>query len=114
MATLDPILGTLLIDDNRDLRGFSPTFGGTARPPKQRDNKSSAAKASYFLSTKAGGDHSFVVGGEDFHQLLNENNYQSGSDFRVHGSFLFDTPGSYRFSPCHPTKARSRTTQLPR
>ncbi|MEO8033112.1 MAG: TonB-dependent receptor [Acidobacteriota bacterium] len=94
----DPILGTLLIDDNRNLRGFSPTFCGTACPPKQRDNKSSAAKASYFLSTKSAGDHSFVVGGEDFHQLRNENNYQSGSDFRVHGSFLFDTPGSYHFS----------------
>jgi outer membrane receptor protein involved in Fe transport len=95
----DPILGTLLVDDTRGFRGFSPTFCGTACPPKQRDNKSDALKGSYFLSTRATGDHSIVLGGEEFHQLRNENNYQSGSDFRVHGSFVFNGSNpDYHFS----------------
>jgi hypothetical protein len=82
----DPIEGTMLLDSVTGNRMWSPTFCGTPCPAKERDNKSWLAKGSYFLSTRATGNHSFVSGYEEFHQLRNENNYQSGSDFRIHGN----------------------------
>lgn len=81
--------GTLLVDDDLGVRGWSPTFCGSPCPPKERNNKSWVAKASYFLGTGSLGNHSLVGGAEEFRQLRNENNYQSGSDFRIHGNFLF-------------------------
>ncbi|HWW61470.1 MAG TPA: TonB-dependent receptor, partial [Thermoanaerobaculia bacterium] len=88
--TRDLIKGTLLLDAATGRRGWSPTFCGHVCPPKERDNKSYDLKGSYFLSTRALGDHSVIGGYQDFHQLRNENNYQSGSDFRIHGNFFFD------------------------
>jgi outer membrane receptor for ferrienterochelin and colicin len=85
----DLILGTLLIDDNQGVRGWSPTFCGSPCPPKQRNNKGWSAKSSYFLSTPWTGNHNLVGGYDEFHQLRNENNFQSGSDFRIHGTFFF-------------------------
>ena len=85
----DLINGTLLVDGDLGVRGWSPTFCGSPCPPKERNNKSWLAKASYFLGTGALGNHSIVGGVEEFRQLRNENNYQSGSDFRIHGNFLF-------------------------
>jgi carboxypeptidase family protein/TonB-dependent receptor-like protein len=90
--TRDLIDGTLLLDATirPQPRGWSPTFCGSICPPKQRDNKSMLLKSSYYLSTGALGNHSFVGGYEEFHQLRNENNFQSGSDFRIHGNFFFN------------------------
>jgi carboxypeptidase family protein/TonB-dependent receptor-like protein len=85
----DIIDGTLLVDDDLGVRGWSPTFCGSPCPPKQRNNKSWVAKASYYLGTGSLGTHSLVGGLEEFRQLRNENNYQSGSDFRIHGNFIF-------------------------
>ena len=85
--TRDLIDGTLLVDDGDRVRGWSPTFCGSPCPAKQRNNKGGLAKASYFLSTRATGNHSLVGGYEEFHQLRNENNFQSGSDFRIHGDW---------------------------
>ncbi|MDQ3280202.1 MAG: TonB-dependent receptor [Acidobacteriota bacterium] len=87
--TRDLINGTLLIDDDARVRGWSPTFCGSPCPAKKRNNKSWLGKGSYFLGTRALGTHAFVGGLEDFRQLRNENNYQSGSDFRIHGNFIF-------------------------
>ena len=87
--TRDPILGTMIRDTATGRRAFSPTFCGKACPPKERNNKEYLAKASYFLSTRATGSHSFTAGYDDFHQLRNENNYQSGSDFRIFGDFIY-------------------------
>jgi len=50
-----------------------------ACPAKQRNNKEYLGKGSYFLSTKATGNHSIVAGYDEFHQLRNENNFQSGA-----------------------------------
>lgn len=89
----DPIAGTLLLDTSSGNRMWSPTFCGTPCPAKQRNNKEYLGKASYFLSTRAIGNHSLVGGVDEFHQLRNENNYQSGSDFRIHGTILCDKGG---------------------
>ena len=86
----DLINGTILLDTEISRRMWSPTFCGTACPAKERDNKNWTAKGSYFLSTKATGNHSIIGGAEEFHQLHNESNFQSGSDFRIHGVMLCD------------------------
>ncbi len=93
--TRDLIRGTLLRDSGNGRRFWSPTFCGHVCPPKQRDNKSLLVKGTYFLSTRATGNHTIVSGYEDFHQLRNENNYQSGSDYRIHGIFHYDGPDVY-------------------
>jgi hypothetical protein len=85
----DRIEGTLLVDDGERIRGWSPTFCGSPCPPKARNNKSWLGKGSYFLSTKSAGSHNVVGGYEEFHQLRNENNFQSGSDLRIHGDYFF-------------------------
>ena len=85
--------GTLLLDTSSGNRMWSPTFCGTPCPAKQRNNKEYLGKGSYFLSTKATGNHSLVAGYDEFHQLRNENNFQSGSDFRIHGIILCDKGG---------------------
>lgn len=85
--------GTLLLDTTSGNRMWSSTFCGSPCPAKQRNNKEYLAKGSYFLSTKAAGNHSLVGGYDEFHQLRNENNFQSGSDFRIHGVILCDKGG---------------------
>lgn len=84
----DPIEGTMLLDSSSGNRMWSATFCGSPCPAKQRNNKDWLAKASYFLGTRATGNHSIVGGYDEFHQLRNENNYQSGSDFRIHGRII--------------------------
>jgi hypothetical protein len=83
----DRIFGTLLRDTVSSNRAWSPTFCGVCRD-KERNNKSAQLKASYFLSTKSMGQHSVVAGWEDFHQLRIEDNYQSGSNYRLWGDFI--------------------------
>ena len=84
----DLIQGTLLLDTASGNRMWSPTFCGSPCPPKERNNKQWIAKGSYFLSTARTGNHNLMSGVEQFHQLRNENNYQSGSDLRIHGTFI--------------------------
>jgi hypothetical protein len=87
--TRDLIEGTLLLDANTGQRGWSPTFCGRPCGSKERNNESWLGKASYFLSTRPTGNHSLVGGFEEFHQKRNENNFQSGSDLRIHGNFIY-------------------------
>lgn len=84
----DRIHGTLLRDTATSRRFWSPTFCGVCRD-KERNNKSAQAKGSYFLSSKSLGQHSLVGGWEDFHQLRIEDNYQSGSNYRLWGDFIY-------------------------
>lgn len=91
----DPINGTLITDKASRRRAWAPAFCGTPCPLKERNNESQLLKGTYFLPTASWGDHNLVAGYEDFHQLRNENNYQSGSDFRVHGHFFYDGPNVY-------------------
>lgn len=84
----DRINGTLLRDTATSRRMWSPTFCGVCRA-KERNNKSALLKASYFLTTQNLGQHSFTGGWEDFHQLRTEDNYQSGSNYRLWGDFIY-------------------------
>ncbi|HEX9162728.1 MAG TPA: TonB-dependent receptor [Thermoanaerobaculia bacterium] len=89
----DLVNGTLLLDTSSGNRMWSPTFCGSPCPPKQRNNQEWLGKGSYYLSTASTGNHSLVTGYDEFHQLRNENNFQSGSDFRIHGIILCDKGG---------------------
>jgi hypothetical protein len=89
----DLIQGTLLLDTTSGNRAWSSTFCGSPCPAKQRNNKEWLAKGSYFLSNKGSGNHSLVGGYDEFHQIRNENNFQSGSDYRIHGVILCDKGG---------------------
>jgi hypothetical protein len=88
--TRDPIQGTLLRDNATGNRMWSPSGCGSPCGTKQHDNKLWTVKGSYFLSTRATGNHSVVGGYEEFHQLRNDNNFQSGSDFWLHGNIIQD------------------------
>jgi hypothetical protein len=90
----DEIFGTLLRDISSGRRAWSPTFCGVCAP-KERDNKDWQVKGNYFLSNKATGSHSLVAGYDEFHQLRKEDNYQSGSDFRLFGDFIFSNGVTY-------------------
>ena len=88
--TRDLIEGTLLRDTASGNRMWSPSGCGSPCGTKQHDNKSWQGKGTYFLSTKRTGNHSIAGGYEEFHQLRNDNNFQSGSDFWLHGHILQD------------------------
>ena len=90
--TRDLIDGTILLDSANGRRMWSPTFCGVCAP-KQRDNKGWLAKGSYFISTRSTGNHNIIGGIEEFHLLRKEDNYQSGSDFRIHGTMLCNVNG---------------------
>ncbi|HWS71740.1 MAG TPA: TonB-dependent receptor, partial [Thermoanaerobaculia bacterium] len=81
----DLINGTLLRDNTTARRMWSATF--CACDPKSRNNKDYLAKVNYFLTTKSMGSHNVIGGYDDFHELRHENNYQSGSNFRLWGDF---------------------------
>lgn len=88
--TRDLIDGTILLESQGPARrGWSPTFCGKICGEKERDNESWLVKGSWFLSTASTGSHNIVGGFEEFHQLRNENNFQSGSDLRIHGNFFY-------------------------
>jgi hypothetical protein len=88
--TRDLVEGTLLRDSASGNRMWSPSGCGRICGVKQHDNKQWQGKASYFLSTRATGNHSLVGGLEEFHQLRLDNNFQSGSDFWLHGHIIQD------------------------
>ena len=83
--TRDLIEGTLLRDANTGNRMWSPSGCGAPCGVKQHDNKNWVVKPSYYLSTSTTGNHSLVAGIEEFHQYRLDNNFQSGSDFWLHG-----------------------------
>ena len=90
-AFRDRIFGTMVRDTTPGTgrRGWSPTFCGSSCPPKERNNQAWGLKSTYFLSTQQLGSHNVVTGFDEFHELRNENNYQSGSDFRFFGAFRY-------------------------
>jgi outer membrane receptor for ferrienterochelin and colicin len=81
----DLIDGTLMIDNARGLRYWSATFCGVCTPEK-RDNENFFVKGSYFLSTAGAGSHTLVMGYDNFNDVRNANNHQSGSDYRILGT----------------------------
>lgn len=96
----DVINGTMIRDISTGRRGWSPTFCGVCRA-KERDSKEWELKGSYFVSTRDFGAHNIVTGYDEWHQLRLEDNYQSGSDFRVFGDFRY--AGDQVFLRVYPT-----------
>jgi carboxypeptidase family protein/TonB-dependent receptor-like protein len=88
--TRDLVEGTLLLDSNTGYRMWSPSGCGLPCGVKQHDNKYWLGKMSYFLSTSSTGNHSVAGGYEEFHQMRLDNNFQSGSDFWLHGHIIQD------------------------
>lgn len=84
-TTTDPIDGTLMIDNSRGLRFWSPTFCGVCED-EQRDNQDLYGKASYFLSTSDAGSHNITFGADSFNDFRLANNHQSGSDYRIYNT----------------------------
>lgn len=91
----DVVRGTPIWDRSRgDARWNSPTFCAVCGLSEAevaagefneefRNNQNIIVKASYFLSTSKAGSHSIVAGVDGFEDLRQNNNYQSGSGFRV-------------------------------
>ena len=91
----DLVKGTPIWDRSRgDARWNSPTFcavcGLSAEDiaagkfnEEKRNNQNVILKGSYFLSTSSAGSHSLVFGGDGFNDTRKNNNYQSGSGYRL-------------------------------
>jgi outer membrane receptor for ferrienterochelin and colicin len=91
----DVIKGTPIWDRSRgDARWNSPTFcavcglspedvaAGKLNEEK-RNNQNVIVKGSYFLSTSGAGSHNLVLGVDGFNDTRKNNNYQSGSGYRL-------------------------------
>ncbi len=87
--------GTMILDRSRgSARWNSPTFCAVCGLSEAdiaagklnqefRGNKNAVVKGSYFLSTSSLGSHSMVFGGDAFQDKRQNDNYQSGSGFRL-------------------------------
>lgn len=90
--------GTMILDRSRNsARWNSPTFcavcGLTQEQidagelnEEKRANQNAIVKATYFLSTSNAGSHNLVVGVDAFEDSRQNDNYQSGSGFRLNAS----------------------------
>ena len=90
--------GTMILDRSRSsARWNSPTFcavcGLTEEQiaagelnEEKRANQNVIVKASYFLSTTSAGSHNVVAGFDAFEDSRQNDNYQSGSGFRLNAS----------------------------
>ncbi|MBV9496211.1 MAG: TonB-dependent receptor, partial [Acidobacteria bacterium] len=74
--------GTWIQDSVSSARMNAPVFCGVCTD-EERNSDGYGGKVSYFLSTKAMGNHTLVAGGDRFHETRIVNNHQSGSDFIV-------------------------------
>lgn len=82
----DLIGGTLIQWEGPGSRYHTGTFCGVC-PAELRNNDNTLAKASYFLTTDAGGSHDIVFGYDTFTDIRQSDNHQSGSDFQLwHGN----------------------------
>lgn len=91
----DIVKGTMIQDRSRgSARWNSPTFCAVCGlTPEQvaagelneekRNNQNAILKGSYFLSTSSTGSHSLVFGVDGFEDTRENNNWQSGSEYRL-------------------------------
>ncbi|MFZ2490745.1 MAG: TonB-dependent receptor [Thermoanaerobaculia bacterium] len=78
----DRVTGTVI-------RLVAPGYGTTVNEPyfcgscgdEARDNDSIGAKLSYFLGTKAFGNHNIIAGYDQWHETRMSNNFQSTTDY---------------------------------
>lgn len=81
----DMVRGTPIWDRSRSSARFnSPTFCAVCGSGIElRNNWNGFVKANYFLSTSKTGSHNFVAGFDVYKEMRKNDNYQSGSNFRV-------------------------------
>jgi hypothetical protein len=86
--TRDLIKGTLVFDNSRNARYWSPTFcsGSTCDGDEERNNDDLVVKGSYFLSNRASGAHNLVFGYDRYNDKILANIHVSGSDYRIRGT----------------------------
>ena len=85
-TSTDIITGTLVTDQARGTRYWSPTFCAVCGPDEQRNNDNVVVKGTYFLSTGKTGSHNLVFGYDTFNDIRIAENHQSGSDYRILGT----------------------------
>lgn len=120
-ATTDIIDGTLVIDQARNSRYWSPTFCGVCGLDEERNNENVVLKGTWFASTRRTGSHNVVFGYDTFNDVRLAENHQSGSDFRIlgttsiiRGSEIYPswTPGSSTVIQWNPIDAASLGTNF--
>ena len=91
----DLVKGTMILDRSRgSARWNSPTFCAVCGLSEAdisagklnqefRGNRNAVVKGSYFVSTSGWGSHSLVFGADAFQDRRKNDNYQSGSGFRL-------------------------------
>lgn len=84
----DLVKGTPIWDRSRgQARYNSPTFCKVCGSGlEERDNWNAFVKGSYFLSTNRLGSHSLVAGFDTYKETRKNDNYQSGSSYRIQSS----------------------------
>lgn len=84
-TTQDLYAGTPIWDRSRgSVRFNSPTFCSVCGSGlEQRDNWNTLFKTNYFLSTQKTGSHNLVGGFDVYKEMRKNDNYQSGSSYRV-------------------------------
>jgi hypothetical protein len=94
----DLIRGTMILDRSRgSARWNSPTFCAVCGlseadiaagklNKESRDNQDFVLKGSYFLSTESTGSHNIVFGFDAYDDIRKNNNYQSGSEYRLYAN----------------------------
>ena len=87
--TRDLIDGTLLLDANTGPADVVADLLRQAVRVQGAQQRELAGQGVLFPQHRATGDHNLVGGFEEFHQKRNENNFQSGSDLRIHGNFFY-------------------------
>ena len=101
----DLIQGTVILDRGRGARYNSATF---RRPkPESRDNRDYLLKGSAFFGTRYAGSHDLKIGVEDYDEIRNADNYQTGSDWRISTSRTI-----IRGSQVFPVFASGTTTRI--
>lgn len=85
-TSTDLITGTLVVDQARGTRFWSPTFCAVCGPDEERNNDNVVVKGTYFLSTRGTGSHNLVFGYDTFNDIRVAENHQSGSDYRILGT----------------------------
>lgn len=84
-TTQDQYAGTPIWDRSRgSVRFNSPTFCAVCGSGLEvRNNWNTLVKTNYFLSTKSAGSHNLVAGYDVYKEMRKNDNYQSGSSYRV-------------------------------
>jgi hypothetical protein len=101
----DLVKGTMILDRSRgNARWNSPTFcavcgPGGAQTEEERNNQNIIAKGSYYWSTNKTGAHTMVFGFDTFEDTRKNDNWQSGSAYRLYATNTIFRDGGTKLYP---------------